>query len=46
MIRISPSELLAFQIDHYQQRLKEETRIEVRSWLRNELFNLKKRIDV
>jgi hypothetical protein len=39
---MTPSLLLAFQIAHYTERLKEETRIEARSFLREQLWRLKK----
>lgn len=38
----SHNEFRAWQIDHYTERLAEETRTEGKAFLRAELFNLKK----
>lgn len=43
--REATAALLEFQIAHYSARLEEETRVEVKSFIRNELFNLKKRVN-
>ena len=37
-----PAFFLTWLIEHYTQRLKEETRPEVRAYLRNQLFNFKR----
>lgn len=42
MIAITPSELLEFQLQHYAQRLSQAKTVEERSFLRAELFRLKK----
>jgi hypothetical protein len=41
MINITPSELLAFQLEHYTRRLGEARSVEERSFIRGELFRLK-----
>ena len=40
-ILLSPSNLLDWQIWHYEKRLKEETRPEAKDFLRSQLFKLK-----
>jgi hypothetical protein len=42
MITIDPIAFKAWQIEHYTQRLIDAGTIEERSFLRRELFNLKK----
>lgn len=41
----SPEEFLQWQISHYTQRLAEAKTIEARSFLRQQLYNLKKKKD-
>lgn len=42
MIGLSPYDLLQFQLQHYAQRLNEATTTAERSFLRAELYRLKK----
>ncbi|MFL5810065.1 MAG: hypothetical protein ACJ749_11130 [Flavisolibacter sp.] len=42
MLIPGPIEFRAWQIEHYTQRLSEAATIEARSFLRRELYNLKK----
>ena len=42
MINISYTDLLTHQLQWYSERLRAETRIEARSFLRAELYRLKK----
>jgi hypothetical protein len=42
VIAVSPYDFRNWQIAHYTDRLAQATRIEERSFLRRELFNLKK----
>lgn len=39
---MTPADLLLFQIAHYTERLRNETRISARAFLREQLWRLKK----
>jgi hypothetical protein len=45
MITLSPKELLAWQIYYYEKRLADARTPEERSFLRQELFRLKRKKD-
>jgi len=39
---LTPQQLLEFQIKHYEERLKESTKVKERMFLRDELHRIKK----
>lgn len=42
---MTPQEFREWQIQHYTERLAEETRTDARAWLRAELYRLKQKTD-
>lgn len=44
-VMITPEILLAHQLSWYTERLKTETRIEARSFLRSQLYFLRKKVE-